>query len=79
MLQATAVFSRAFVAAYQQALQNAKTGGGAASLAKNMKGKMQTDEAIKILNLDSIAKIDPKLLEQVCTVIQSLCCFMVII
>ena len=40
-------------------------------MAKNLKGKMQTDEALKILNLDNnIAKIDVKLLEEVYSKLQ---------
>eukprot|EP01041_Mallomonas_annulata_P009923 gene9923-20632_t len=54
IVQGTAVFTRVFIAAYQQALQNAKRGGGsaAASSASFIKGKMLPDEAMKILSIE---------------------------
>mmetsp|Transcript_35859 Transcript_35859/g.33963 ORF Transcript_35859/g.33963 Transcript_35859/m.33963 type:complete len:127 (-) Transcript_35859:33-413(-) len=64
ILQGTAVLSRAFFAAYQQALQNAKAGGGAANLAKVVRGKMQEDEALKILNIDGRKNLTPDMLLQ---------------
>lgn len=58
IMQFTAVASRAFVSAYQQALQNAKAGGGAnaaANLGSVLKNKMLTDEALKVLNIERSA------------------------
>jgi mitochondrial import inner membrane translocase subunit TIM16 len=57
LIQASAVFSRAAVQAYGQALQNAKRGGGAAAkatgnaAARARLGKMQTQEALDVLNI----------------------------
>lgn len=44
------VFSRAFVAAYHQALQNAKAGGAQAAKSASRSG-IATDEALKILEV----------------------------
>ena len=59
IMQVTAVASRAFVSAYQQALQNAKAGGGASAAANLGKAirltKMQSDEALKVLNIQRTA------------------------
>ena len=58
IMQFTAVASRAFVSAYQQALQNAKAGGGAnaaANLGSVLKNKMLTDEALKVLHIERSA------------------------
>jgi len=53
IVQATAVFSRVFISAYQQAIRNAKSGGGnVQDLSKPLKTKMKCDEALKILNLE---------------------------
>lgn len=73
ILQVTSVASRAFVSAYQQALQNAKAGGGggasaaagsAAMKSAMSKTKMQSDEALKILNIERSALSRPVLEEQ---------------
>jgi import inner membrane translocase subunit TIM16 len=46
------VFSRAFLSAYQQAVQNAKKGGSAASAASAiMKNTMSKSQALSILNI----------------------------
>ena len=53
-----AVFSRAFMVAYQQAVANAKAGGGAAAAAAKeatAKRVMSRNEAASILNLESAA------------------------
>ena len=69
LIQFTAVASRAFVSAYQQALQNAKAGGGGAAAAANLgkainKLKMQPDEALKVLHIERSALAKPLLEEQ---------------
>ena len=54
IIQASAVFTRAAAQAYGQALQNAKKGGTAAvsnAAARARAGKMQTAEALDILNI----------------------------
>jgi len=66
IMQFTAVASRAFVSAYQQALQNAKAGGGgaaAANIGNALKNKMKSDEALKVLNIDRSA-LNATVLEQ---------------
>jgi len=65
-MQFTAVASRAFVSAYQQALQNAKAGGGgaaASNIGNALKNKMKSDEALKVLNIDRSA-LNATVLEQ---------------
>lgn len=53
IMQGTAVLSRAFFTAYQQAVRNGKAGGGAAAAAGvTRKLKMQTGEALQILNIE---------------------------
>ena len=53
-VQGLAALGKAMVTAYQQALHNAKAGGGAAAAASNLvKRKMATDEAMKILNIET--------------------------
>lgn len=68
ILQFTAVASRAFVSAYQQALHNAKAGGSgatAATMGKVInKSKMQIDEALKVLNIENSALTGPLLESQ---------------
>jgi len=57
VVNATSIFTRAFVTAYQQAVRNAKAGGGAAAsgaAARSIKLKMQTDEALKILDIEKV-------------------------
>lgn len=57
IIQLTAVGSRVFVSAYQQALNNAKKGGGTASqqMARvAVRGKMQKEEALQILNMEHL-------------------------
>lgn len=44
---------------------DAKAGGGAANLAKAVRGKMQEDEALKILNIDGRKNLTPEMLLQV--------------
>ena len=47
-------------------ITDAKAGGGGGAAAINkMRGKMATDEALKILNLENIKNLDPKILETV--------------
>jgi len=57
IIQTTAVISRAVVQAYGQALSNAKKGGAATAAVGNAamrarQGKMQTGEALDILNIE---------------------------
>jgi len=55
-----AVFSRAFMVAYQQAVANAKAGGGAAAAAAKEATKkrlMSRSEALAILNLEENATV----------------------
>mmetsp|Transcript_1052 Transcript_1052/g.1741 ORF Transcript_1052/g.1741 Transcript_1052/m.1741 type:complete len:140 (+) Transcript_1052:125-544(+) len=58
IVNGTAILSKAFLSAYQQALRNAKAGGapGAASAAgggaSKLKFKMQPSEALQILNIE---------------------------
>ncbi|GAB5030050.1 mitochondrial import inner membrane translocase subunit tim16 [Nannochloropsis oceanica] len=65
-VMSASVFSRAFVAAYHQALQNAKQGGGtAAKAASRTYGGMAPDEALKVLNLQKTDMKNPaRLIEQ---------------
>ena len=49
------IVSRAFITAYQQALRNAKAGGGAAAAGSAtgvVRRRLATDEALKILNME---------------------------
>ena len=57
IIQLTAVGSRVFVSAYQQALNNAKKGGGSAQqqMARvAVRGKMAKEEALQILNMEHL-------------------------
>ncbi|EWM30512.1 mitochondrial import inner membrane translocase subunit tim16 [Nannochloropsis gaditana] len=65
-VMSASVFSRAFVAAYHQALQNAKQGGGtAAKAASRTYGGMAPDEALKVLNLQKTdLKSSARIIEQ---------------
>jgi import inner membrane translocase subunit TIM16 len=65
-VMSASVFSRAFVAAYHQALQNAKQGGGTAGKATSRTyGGMAPDEALKVLNLQKTDMKNPaRLMEQ---------------
>jgi mitochondrial import inner membrane translocase subunit TIM16 len=57
IIQLTAVGSRVFVSAYQQALNNAKKGGGTAQqqMARvAVRGKMAKEEALQILNMEHL-------------------------
>ena len=57
IIQLTAVGSRVFVSAYQQALNNAKKGGGTAQqqMARvTVRGKMAKEEALQILNMEHL-------------------------
>ena len=64
----TSAGTRVFVAAYQQALSNAKRGGAAGAAAGGainaMRGKMQVGEAKSILNLEDEDNIDEKIVEE---------------
>ena len=64
----TSAGSRVFVAAYQQALSNAKRGGGTAAAGgaaiNAMRGKMQSGEAKEILNLQDLKEIDEIIVEE---------------
>lgn len=50
IVQGVTLFGRVFISAYQQALHNAKAGGGAAAVVRKL--KMTPDEALKILNIE---------------------------
>jgi import inner membrane translocase subunit TIM16 len=65
-VMSASVFSRAFVAAYHQALQNAKQGGGqAAKAAARTYGGMPADEALKVLNMQKVDLKNPtRIMEQ---------------
>ena len=64
----TTAGTRVFVAAYQQALSNAKRGGAAGAAGgaaiNALRGKMQVDEAKQILNLEDVSKLDEKTIEE---------------
>lgn len=64
----TSAGTRVFVAAYQQALSNAKRGGAAGAAAGGalnaIRGKMQVGEAKSILNLEDENNIDEKVVEE---------------
>ena len=64
----TSAGTRVFVAAYQQALSNAKRGGAAGAAAGGVvnaiRGKMQAGEAKSILNLEDEDNIDEKIVEE---------------
>ena len=64
----TSAGSRVFVAAYQQALSNAKRGGGTAAAGgaaiNALRGKMQSGEAKEILNLQDLKEIDEIIVEE---------------
>mmetsp|Transcript_3981 Transcript_3981/g.4065 ORF Transcript_3981/g.4065 Transcript_3981/m.4065 type:complete len:117 (-) Transcript_3981:162-512(-) len=66
IMQGTAMFTRVFFAAYQEALKNAKRGGAdgaGAATASFIKRKMQPDEAMKILNIEK-SSLNKKSIEQ---------------
>ena len=64
-VQGIAVVGRAMITAYQQALQNAKAGGGAAAAASNLvKRKMASDEAMKILNIETREELTVETVKQ---------------
>eukprot|EP00602_Paraphysomonas_sp_CaronLab_P002674 CAMPEP_0185021886 /NCGR_PEP_ID=MMETSP1103-20130426/4592_1 /TAXON_ID=36769 /ORGANISM="Paraphysomonas bandaiensis, Strain Caron Lab Isolate" /LENGTH=124 /DNA_ID=CAMNT_0027553667 /DNA_START=50 /DNA_END=424 /DNA_ORIENTATION=- len=57
IIQGGSILTRAVFTAYQQALRNAKAGGGAASTATAVvRRKMNPDEAMKILNIEKAAE-----------------------
>lgn len=64
-VMSASVFSRAFVAAYHQALQNAKQGGAQAAKSARTYGGMAPDEALKVLELQKTDLKNPtRIMEQ---------------
>mmetsp|Transcript_53978 Transcript_53978/g.123021 ORF Transcript_53978/g.123021 Transcript_53978/m.123021 type:complete len:117 (-) Transcript_53978:256-606(-) len=57
------IFTKAFGMAYQQAVQNARS-GGAPTAAKVMRGRMEVDEALQVLNF-SKEELNPILAEKI--------------
>ncbi len=66
------ILIRAIPAAYGAALQNARKSGVDAAAASAKTGgvfggrKMALDEAMMVLNLETKAELDPKLIQKVC-------------
>jgi len=64
------VLSRALPAAYAQAVQNAKKGGGAAAQSV-IRQKMSRDEALQILNL-SDSEVNPEAIRKVSIMVRDM-------